>query len=80
MPIIFIVCCAVDRGLRSQLHAVRDQEEVAALHEHQEHDSQALRRQVQGHLRGGLPKVRTAVCSALLGATCTVSCNDRVSS
>ena len=49
-PLTAALRVAVDPGLRSQLLPVRDPEEVAALHEHEEHDPEALRRPLQGHL------------------------------
>ena len=36
------VSAAVDHRLRSQLFPVRNKEEVAAVHEHEEHDSEAV--------------------------------------
>lgn len=45
---------AVHLGFRTQLLPVRHPEEVAALHEHQEHHPESLRRALQGHLPGDL--------------------------
>lgn len=33
---------------------------LAAVHVHQEHHSEAVRRPVQGHLRGGVPSVSSS--------------------
>ena len=44
----------VDHGLRTQLHAVRAAAQVAAVHEHEEHHSEAVRRPLQGHLPAGV--------------------------
>ncbi len=48
---------AVDPGLCAQLLPVRAAEGHAALHVHEEHDPQEIRRALQGHLRRDLRKV-----------------------
>lgn len=45
---------AVHLGFCAQLLPVRHPEEVAAVHEHQEHHPESLRRALQGHLPGNL--------------------------
>ena len=55
----FWLCvCVVHHWVRSQLLPVRHPEEVAPLHEHQEHHPEGLRRPLQRHLPGGLREVR----------------------
>jgi len=48
---------SVDHRLRPRVLPVRHQEEVAAVHEHKEHNPQAIRWTLQGHLRRHLRRV-----------------------
>lgn len=68
--------CAVYLGIRSQLLPVRHPEEVASVHEHQEHHPESLRRPLQRHLPGHLREVRglrfgvqSACCSSIFELT-----------
>lgn len=58
---VFRLFLTVHHWLRSQLLPVCHSEEMASLHEHQEHHPEGLRWQIQGHFPGYLWEVRKSI-------------------